>query len=432
MKTAIAIFTFLLLPGSVISQNPIPEDRVKNNRSVRYALGVIPALNFDADLGFRYGGVFNFFDYGHAGNRTDYEQYLQLRLINSTGGTLLAQGIYESATLIKNKFVVAESSFLVDTKMDFFGFNGSQAVYHAAFSNPMHPQFISEDYYTYKRKKIRLRLDVQHPIKQSNWRLLTGYTFNHFKAQPNSMVDEKSPVSSLFENYKSWGLIRMDEMEGDIISLLTLGLVYDTRNQNCYCTDGIWFEGLVYYAPQWLGSQSFSKLVLTYRQHKSIINEQLTFSLRISSQQKLTGHIPFYMLPTIFDSRLKQDGIGGASSLRGAFRNRLVADGFVISSFETKLKFWQFNLFKQDFFFSAALFYDNAYITQSYQLDLSQVPDKDLAIHFNQGKQSVHHSWGPGLYIVFNKNNIITVNYGFVTNKQDGRGGLYIGSSLLF
>lgn len=102
--------------------------------------------------------------------------------------------------------------------------------------------------------------------------------------------------------------------------------------------------------PPMAWSQSFSKLVLTYRQHKSIINEQLTFSFRISSQQKLTGQIPFYMLPTIFDSRLKQDGIGGASSLRGAFRNRLAADGFVISSFETKLKFWQFNLFKQDFF----------------------------------------------------------------------------------
>ncbi len=432
MKTAMAIFTFLLLTGAINSQTSIEGENVQHDIARRYALGVIPALNFDADLGFRYGGVFNFFDYGQSKSKAVYDQFLQVRLINSTGGTLLAQGIYESTTLIKNKLVIAESSYLVDTKMDFFGFNGSQAVYHAAFSNAKHPQFISEDYYTYKRKKIRLRLDVQHRIYQSNWRFLTGYTFNHFRAQPNSTPDENSPASSLFENYKEWGLIRKEEMEGGNISLLTVGLVYDTRNQSCYCTDGVWFEGLVYYAPQWLGSQSFSKLVLTYRQHKSIINEQLTFSFRISSQQKLTGQIPFYMLPTIFDSRLKQDGIGGASSLRGAFRNRLAADGFVISSFETKLKFWQFNLFKQDFFFSAALFYDNAYITQIYQLDLSQVPDKDLSIHFNQGKQRVHHSWGPGLYIVFNKNNIITVNYGFVTNKQDGRGGLYIGSSLLF
>jgi hypothetical protein len=432
MKTAMAIFTFLLIAGAINSQTSIEGENAQHNIARRYALGVIPALNFDADLGFRYGGVFNFFDYGQSKSKAVYDQFLQVRLINSTGGTLLAQGIYESTTLIKNKLVIAESSYLVDTKMDFFGFNGRQAVYHAAFSNEKHPQFISEDFYTYKSKKIRLRLDVQHPIKQSNWRLLTGYTFNHFKAQPNSIVDENSPVSSLFENYKSWGLIRMDEMEGGIISLLTLGLVYDTRNQKCYCTEGVWFEGLVYYAPQWLGSQSFSKLVLTYRQHKSIINEQLTFSFRISSQQKLTGQIPFYMLPTIFDSQLKQDGIGGAYSLRGAFRNRLAADGFVISSFETKLKFWQFNLFKQEFFLSAALFYDNAYITQSYQLDLSNVPDNERAIHFNNGKQALHHSWGPGLYIVFNKNNIITVNYGFVTNQQDGRGGLYIGSSLLF
>jgi len=41
-------------------------------------------------------------------------------------------------------------------------------------------------------------------------------------------------------------------------------------------------------------------------------------------------------------------------------------------------------------------------------------------------------TFGPGLYIVFNNKNAITVNYGFSTNHQTGIRGLYVGSSLLF
>ncbi|MCA1759279.1 MAG: hypothetical protein LC658_05885 [Bacteroidales bacterium] len=41
-------------------------------------------------------------------------------------------------------------------------------------------------------------------------------------------------------------------------------------------------------------------------------------------------------------------------------------------------------------------------------------------------------TFGHGLYIVFNQNNVITVNYGIPANKQLGQGGFYIGSSLLF
>ncbi len=60
MKTAMAIFTFLLLTGAINSQTSIEGENVQHDIARRYALGVIPALNFDADLGFRYGGVFNF------------------------------------------------------------------------------------------------------------------------------------------------------------------------------------------------------------------------------------------------------------------------------------------------------------------------------------------------------------------------------------
>ena len=216
------------------------------------------------------------------------------------------------------------------------------------------------------------------------------------------------------------------------MNLFSLGLVYDTRNDHCFCTDGIWIDGYVVMAPGLFSSHSFSKLILTYRQHSSFFKEKLVLSLRISSQQKLYGDIPYYMLSTYFDSRLNQDGVGGAFNLRGAMRNRIVSDGFAIANLEAKIRLMDFYLFRQYFYVSAALFLDMAYVTQPYKTDLSSVPLPFRTRYFNDQRQNLHHTYGPGLYIVFNRNNAITINYGISTNPQDGNGGLYIGSSLLF
>jgi hypothetical protein len=138
------------------------------------------------------------------------------------------------------------------------------------------------------------------------------------------------------------------------------------------------------------------------------------------------------MLPTYFDSRLSQDGLGGAFNLRGAMRNRIVSDGFLAGNFETKFKISDFHLLGQYFYVSLSAFYDNAFVTQSYQTNLAEVPVDLRDFFFSNAKQKIHHTFGTGLYIVFNRNNVITVNYGIPVNGQDGQGGLYIGSSLLF
>jgi hypothetical protein len=433
MKKVFSLVSSLLLPLLILAEDTAANKK-QSNKPVRYNLGIIPAINFDADLGFRYGAVINFFDYGIPNSKPKYKQYLQTRLINSTGGTLLAQALLESNTILKRKWVIAEASYLVDTRMDFFGFNGRQAVYQPSFIQSYSELFIHKDFYTHKRNKLRLRFDVQHQLGQSPWRLLTGLSLNRYiiKDHHFTAVHDASQMQSLFTNYKNWGLIKSDEAEGGTISLVSLGLIYDTRNENCYCTNGTWFEGLLFYAPKSISSQTFSKLVLTYRQHKSFYNDKITLSVRASSQQKISGQIPFYMLPTYFDSRLNQDGPGGAFNLRGAFRNRIAVNGFLASNIELKWRSADIYLLRQYFFVGLSAFYDNAYITQTYKINLNGVPNEFRSAFFNDKKEQYYHTFGPGLYIVFNRNNVITVNYGITLNEQDGRGGLYIGSSLLF
>jgi outer membrane protein assembly factor BamA len=419
-------------------------DLTGNERSPthsNYTVGVIPALAFDADLGVKYGAVVNLFDHGPGGEAPHYNQHLFVRLTNTTKGSLTAQALLESETLLNQARLLAEVSYIRDKQMDFYGFNGRNAVFHEDFTIMGSESYIQRSYYAHERSLLRLRLDAQHHLSGERLRLLTGFQHNRFQIEPinHSEASETLAVDdayrdwpSLFHKYLQWGIIPDKDKAGGAVNAVSLGLIYDTRNDHCYCTDGLWLDGFVVMAPGFLGKHSFAKLILTYRQHISFFNERLVLSLRGSSQQKLYGEIPFYMLPTHFDSRLSQDGLGGAFNLRGAMRNRIVSDGFVLGNLETKFKLMDFYLLRQYFYTSAALFIDMAYVTQPFDADLSSVPDDFKTRYFNNKAQRIHHTFGPGLYIVFNKNNIITINYGLTTNRQDGMGGLYIGSSLLF
>lgn len=404
----------------------------------RFRYGIIPALAYDSDLGLRYGAVINVFDYGSNPENYGYEQHLFLRGTNTSTGSLQLQGLLESSSLIANSITLIEVSYLAEKRYDFYGFNGSNSVYNPLLTDKSSPLFMNSLFYAHERNILRLRLDNQLRIGDGDFRLLTGVMLNKYEVAParnseDSGNDDRSfEGETLFENYVDWGLISEDEKTGGIINLFSFGLIYDTRNDLCYCTDGEWIEAVFLYSPSFISDNSFARMVFTYRHHTSFMNDNLTLSLRASSQQSLFGKTPFYTLSTFYDSRLNQDGIGGAFSLRGANRNRIVADGFLTGNIEAKLKIMEFNLLGQDFFVSTSLFYDNALVTQTYEMDQISVPGEVKNSFFNSDRQKLHHTAGVGAYIVFNKDNVISINYGKPFNSLDGHGGLYVGSSLLF
>lgn len=428
----------LLFPVNLLADE---NENKKSEKNPQYAFGAIPVLAFDSDLGIKYGAVLNLFDFGTTKSPPHYEQYLFVKLTNTKNGTLNLQALLESETLINKAKVVAEASYMVDRELDFFGFNGTNATYFNDFTEIESINFKNNSFYAHRRNFLRLRFDIQKYLLGSKFRLLTGFTYNRFSIsaahdeQHEAAGNKLLPVNmdqTLFEKYNNWGLIKPGDNSGGNIGLLSLGLIYDSRNDPCYCTNGKWVETILIHSPKFLSNAGFSKIILTYRQHSSFVNDRITFSFRVSAQQKISGNIPFYFVPTFYDSRLSQDGIGGAFNLRGALRNRISADGFVTGNFELKLKTLDFGMLKQSFSTSIVGFYDNAYVTQPFKVNLENVPVEERDIYFNPGKQKIHHTFGPGLYIVFNHNNIITVNYGIPTNKQLGSGGLYVGSSLLF
>ena len=121
----LSLFLLFVLPLSAFANETLKNDSIKKRS--RFKIGGIPVFAYDADLGLKYGAVINLFDFGDDKIPPNFEQYLMLRLTNTTRGTVNLQALLESESLINNTKVLAEASYIIDKRLDFFGFNGTQA-----------------------------------------------------------------------------------------------------------------------------------------------------------------------------------------------------------------------------------------------------------------------------------------------------------------
>lgn len=222
---------FLLLlylipnPGYGIGMD---QDSIKKEH--RYSFGVIPALAFDSDVGLKYGGLINIFDHGQ-GSRDRYDQHLMVRLTNTTKGSLQAQLLLESKKLLSKSNVVFEWSYLHDKRLDFFGFNGRNAVYQPAFIDPSNPAFIHRHFYKIDRKLMRIRVDVHRNLANKNWKVKTGYSF--LRTRIASLTTESPGIQqlqfkTLFDQYLRWNVISPEQSKGGNAHFLSAGMIYDS------------------------------------------------------------------------------------------------------------------------------------------------------------------------------------------------------------
>lgn len=411
------------------------------NKISGYKWGVIPTLAYDADLGFKYGGNINVFDYGNGEKYPDYLQYLYVKLLNSTNNTTNVQMLFSSDKLIKKARLIAEFSYIVDKNLNFHGFNGINSIYHEGYANPSSEDYINQYYYTQQRRLFRGRVDIQKNIFSPKINLFAGFTFSNYEntstdfdkfSAPDGPNGTPAEELTLYQQYVTWGVISEHEKSGGNISHFNLGFVYDSRNNQRVSTSGLWIETFAIVSPKYLSDQTFSKYILSLRQYFTIPKTNFVFSYRLSSQSKMTGDIPYYVLPTYYESLVSRDGLGGAYNLRGITRNRVVADGFVLGNFELRKKIVSTRFLKLDIDFHLSAFTDAAYITQEYEFDITNVPAEWQDQLFDNRGQNISATYGFGVYLIYNANNIMSFYYGFPSSKQLGNGGLYVGSSFLF
>ena len=446
MKHFFLSLMVLFLFFGVSAQENKQEEQVKKN----WNFGALPTITFDTDLGFQYGALINLFDYGDGDRYPRYDHSLYLEVSRFTKGSSIYTFLYNSDRLINGIETTLDLSYLTDQAYDFYGFNGFESVVHPEWIDNEDIAYKTRMFYKYDRKLLRMKLDLQGNILGEKLRWTTGLNFQDFKVGSVNIDklnkgkddDDKLPATDeepgLYEKYQQWGIIDGQEADGGFVPTFKAGLVWDTRDNRPNPMKGIATEVVLEASPEILGAESsFSRLGIIHRQYFTLIPKDLSFAYRLGYQTTLSGEVPFYYRSQMIASVLTvgaAGGLGGAKTLRGMRRNRVVGDGIVYGNAELRWKFVRFDFINNHFYLGLNAFTDCGKVTKKVDVEsqiapFSSIPQPD---YFNWGAEKMHYTYGAGLRIAMNENFIIAIDYGLAADKQDGTSGFYMGLNYLF
>lgn len=417
--------------------------------------GALPAISFDTDLGFQYGGLVNLFDYGDGTIFPNYYNMFYIEASHYTKGSSIFRIMYDSDYLLKGIRYTVDLSYLPDQAYDFYGYNGYSSVYNEPWVNDEDEAYMSRVFYRFQRKLFRFKNDFAGKIGDGNWYWNAGLSFQNFNvgdvdlSKLNKGRDEDDPkyledIPLLFDYYKGAGLITSDESDGGWVNALKAGASYDSRDNRACPMKGIWAEAGLEVAPEFFGGEStFGKFYFTWRQYFTLKKNDLSFAYRLGYQTTAFGDVPFYYQSQVIVSALRgaySEGLGGGKTLRGILRNRVVGDGFLYANAELRWKIVRFNFINQKFYLGTNIFCDMGMVTNPIEVDTdqlqayltSQMPAIDPNYIYKKTDETLHTSGGAGLKIAMNENFIISADYGRAFNEQDGKSGFYIGLNYIF
>ena len=418
----------------------------ENNVKTGWSFGGVPAIAYDTDTGFKYGALANIYNYGDGSTYPEYLYSIYVEWSRTTKGSGVNEIFFDSKHLLpKGIRVTADLAYLTEQTLDFYGFNGYEAKFNSDFidDDSNNPNYISRVYYKHQRKLLKITSDFQGHLYKNN--LLWAGGFGHFGTdispvdidELNDGTDESDMLpdtTTLFEKYVKNNIIPDDQVDGGNTNFVKFGLIYDTRDNQANPMHGMWTELLFVVAPSFLGNDySYSQMIFTHRQYFTILPKKLSFAYRLSYQGKLTGEMPFYMLPYIVSSYKTVDGLGGKKSIRGILRNRIMSDGFAYGNFEFRWKFFRTVLFNQNLYLALNPFVDMGMTVDKYDVNYDEYNDNDNNDNdITKMDDELHVGYGMGLRIAINENFIIAVDYGMAKDERDGSSGLYIGLDYLF
>jgi hypothetical protein len=425
-------------------QTPNKTGKKKETIKKGWNFGGIPILSFDSDLGFQFGALAGIYNYGDGKRYPKYDDYIYAEVSFYTKGSALFRLYYENDQLIKNIRITADLTYLPDQLYDFYGFNGYESVYNADWIEDS-----TKIFYKIHQNMLRLMANFQGNINSQKIRWFAGIDFYMLKIDnvnidrlnknksPENLIPSLDSMPGLYDRYKQWGLISEDEAYGGNYTALKLGVIFDTRDNEPNPGRGIWSEIILTGTPKFLSNMKtgFLKISITHRQYFTLIKRHLTFAYRLGFITTIAGKSPWYsqnrLYPTILRSS-SSEGLGGARTIRGILRNRVVGKGMGWGNFEFRWKIWQTVIFNQNIYFALSAFYDtgSALIKMEQNL-INDLPEDIKSVYFTDN-ESFHNAIGGGFHIAMNENMMLSIDFGKALNKNDGNYGIYIGMGYLF
>ncbi len=452
-KVLFAILVFLL------SITVSAQEKEKKEKTGWRFDGALPATTYDSNLGFQYGALVEFRNYGNPSVYPDFLDHTYTEISHFTKGSGIFRMMYESFRLIPGVHSTHDLSYLPDAATDFYGFNGYDAVYNRDWmkydkeTGPVDP-YKSVMFYRLKRNQFRFKNDFQGKLIGEHIKWSAGFAINKFTVGSididrlnkgrDVLLPDVTEEPGLYELYRdSLGIITADEAEGGWVNTLKAGIEWDSRDNRKNPMKGLWTETGFEVVPGFLGNNwSFTKYYITHRQYFTLVENDLSFVYRLGYQTTLgDSRVPFFYQSQIITSMLTgatNEGLGGNSTMRGVLRNRILGNGVAYGNFELRWKPVHFTLFNKEGYLGLNLFYDMGIVTK--KIDLPADIETTFAANmknyyypdfFNPGSEKLHHDAGISIMPVWG-NFVIAIDIGKSFNEQDGNIGFAIGLNYLF
>ncbi len=448
----VAVLALLLATSATVSA----QDTTKHVRT-GWSFGVLPSVAFDADLGFQYGALTNIYYFGDGSTYPEYLHSFYAEAAYTTKHFGIFRTSYDSKYLIPNHRLSVDLTYLPDQMCDFYGFNGYQSNYNAAYSNQDEAAYITRAYYKYRRDLFRFSADLQGEIHKP-WYWNAGIGLLHFGVGPvdvdrlNKFTKDEDKLlpdtTTLFDRYVAQGYIKPGEATGGAHPYLHAGVTFDTRDRQQNPHRGIHADAfLTYYAG--IGSMSDYnnvKLNAAWRHYLPIVENRLTLAYRIGTQLTLAGDCPFYLntyLNQLYMQRVVYEGLGGANSVRGIMRNRILAPGVAFANLELRTQLFSFKVGKNMFYIGLNPFVDAGMVVQPYDdvvtdpilYEQADPAQNDPTPFVDDSRlYAPHLSGGCGLKAAMNDNFVLSIDWATAFDKQDNgkMSNLYIKMGYMF
>lgn len=366
-------------------------------KPTRVEVSGLPALNFDADEGFGYGAIVQL--YGYDANPSVYRWTLQPTVFLTTRGRRDYTAFFDMPSRPGHPWrVTAYAGREQQLSTPYYDI-GNNTSHDAAFEQPPNVY-----YYRFGRDRLRATADLQHALGHPALRFLIG----------GGVSTEKIDLSPFDSGTTLIQHEARPNMDGRS-NYLRLGLTYDTRDREVGAHSGTWADVLTQRVDKRLGAtDDYTRTTATVR-HYQPLGDRLTFANRLL-MQNIYGSAPFYALSEIQTTQKSQDGLGGASTIRGLSKDRFIGKGTFLSNNELRWRALDFTRGGRQSSIILSSFVDAGRVW-------ADGVDPGSTLH------DLHYGYGGGVRLAYGPSFVVSTDY---ARSGQSTSGLYIGLGYLF
>ncbi len=378
-----------------------PIEAAAQSESTGLEIGGLPTLNFDADEGLGYGALVELYQYGQSRLRP-YVWSLRPTVLLTSGGR-------RDFTVFLDAPHVLSAGWRLDA---YLGSEKQIATPYYGIGNATPYDETRDDaegpdpfYYRFGRTRQSAKFNLQRDVGETPLRWLVGAGLVRTSVLP--VPDNEG--STLFETE-----IGARESK-DWSNYLRAGLVWDSRDRETGPRSGAWTELLVQRVDESFGADSnYTRWTFTDRRYVSL-GDRVVFAHRYLLQSVGEG-VPVHDLFEVQASFRQQEGLGGAKTVRGIFKNRFVGRSMLVWNAELRWRAADFLLFGRPFHLVLSAFLDQGRVW-------------DGGIEWGELLTGLHRGFGGGVRLGMGENFIVAFDMG---RSEEAGMPLYIGLGYLY